>query len=120
MASGAAPSRGASQPATGASFNAGAAQPGHGDEVDHSSAFAPQQEARRAIRDVLELRHRYLVSKGIEEPRHVLTDEERAEFIRCVRADFEDSEEQRALQDTDAGRPAPSGAAGAIIAGIMS
>ena len=50
---------------------------------------------------MLELRHRYLVSKGIEDPRHVLTDEERAEFIRCVRADFEDSEEQRALQDTD-------------------
>ena len=50
---------------------------------------------------VLELRQSYLASKGIENLRHVLTPEERAEFIKRVREEFENSEEQRDLQDAD-------------------
>jgi hypothetical protein len=65
-------------------------------------AFASQQETWRAIRDVLELRQSYLKSKGIEDLRHVLTSDERAELTKRVRAEYENSEEQRALQDTDA------------------
>ena len=64
-------------------------------------AFASQQETWRAIRDVLELRQIYLKSKGIEDLRHVLTSAERAELTKRVRAEYENSEEQRALQDTD-------------------
>ena len=50
---------------------------------------------------VLGLRQSYLASKGIENLRHVLTVEERAEFINRVREEFENSEEQRDLQDAD-------------------
>jgi len=64
-------------------------------------AFASQQETWRAIRDVLELRQSYLKSKGIEDLRHVLTSDERAELTKRVRAEYENSEEQRDLQDTD-------------------
>ena len=64
-------------------------------------AFASQEETWRAIRDVLELRQSYLKSKGIEDLRHVLTSDERAELTKRARADYEDSEEQRVLQDLD-------------------
>ena len=48
-------------------------------------AFASQEETWRAIRDVLELRQSYLKSKGIEDLRHVLTSDERAERTkRCL------------------------------------
>ena len=42
-------------------------------------ACASQEETWRAIRDVLELRQRYLGSKSIEDARHALTSDERAE-----------------------------------------
>ena len=64
-------------------------------------AFASQEETWRAIRNALELRQSYLKSKGIEDLRHVLTSDERAELTERARADFEDSEEQRVLQDLD-------------------
>ena len=64
-------------------------------------AFASQEETWRAIRDVLELRQSYLKSKGIENLRYVLTSAERVELTKRARADYEDSEEQRILQDLD-------------------
>ena len=64
-------------------------------------AFASQQETWRAIRDVLELRQIYLKSKGIEDLRHVLTSDERAELTKRARADYDDPEDQRVLQDVD-------------------
>ena len=50
---------------------------------------------------MLELRQSYLKSKGIEDVRHVLTSDKRAELTKRTRADYEDSEEQRSLQDLD-------------------
>ena len=64
-------------------------------------ACASQEETWRAIRDVLELRQSYLKSKGIKDLRHVLTSDERIELTKRARADYEDSEEQRILQDLD-------------------
>ena len=64
-------------------------------------AFASQEETWRAIRDVLELRQSYLKSKGIENLRYVLTSDERVELTKRARADFEESEAQRILQDLD-------------------
>jgi len=64
-------------------------------------AFASQEETCRTIRNVLELRQSYLKSKGIENLRHVLTNDERAELTKRARADYEDLEEQRVLQHTD-------------------
>ena len=64
-------------------------------------AFAAQEETWRAIRNVLELRQSYLKSRGIEDLRHVLTSAERAEFTKRVREDYEESGEQRALQERD-------------------
>ena len=55
----------------------------------------------RAIWDVLELRKSYLESKGIEDLRHVLSNDERAGFTKRARAEYKDSEEQRVLQDRD-------------------
>ena len=78
-----------------------ASQLGHGDDEDHSRAFASQEETWRAIRDVLELRQSYLKSKGIENRRHVLTSAERAELVARVSREYEETEEQRALQETD-------------------
>ena len=64
-------------------------------------ACASQEETWRAIRDVLELRQSYLKSKGIENLRYVLTSDERVELTKRARADFEESEAQRILQDLD-------------------
>ena len=61
-------------------------------------AFASQEETWRAIRNVLELRQSYLKSKGIEDLRHVPTSDE---LTKRARADYEASEEQRALQARD-------------------
>ena len=72
-----------------------------GDASQPGQACASQEETWRAIRDVLELRQSYLKSKGIEDLRHVLTSDERAELTKRARDDYEDSEEQRALQEKD-------------------
>ena len=72
-----------------------------GDASQLGQACASQEETWRAIRDVLELRQSYLKSKGIEDLRHVLTSDERNELTKRARADYEDSEEQRILQDLD-------------------
>ncbi|MDA8583139.1 hypothetical protein N9L68_02875 [bacterium] len=66
-------------------------------------AFASQEETCQAIRDVLGLRRSYLRSKGIEDLRHVLAGDERAELTKRIRDDYEGSEEQRVMQDTDRG-----------------
>ena len=72
-----------------------------GDASQPDFAFAPQEETWRAIRDVLELRQRYLRSKGIKNPLHVLNSDQRAEFTKGVREDYEESEEQQKLQRND-------------------
>ena len=72
-----------------------------GDASQPDQACASQEETWRAIRDVLELRQSYLKSKGIEDLRHVLTKDERKELSKRAKADYEDSEEQRSLQDLD-------------------
>ena len=64
-------------------------------------ACASEEETWRAIRDVLEVRQSYLKSKGIQNLRYVLTSDERVEFTKRVRADFEESDAQRILQDLD-------------------
>ena len=64
--------------------SADASQLGHGDEEDHSRDLASQEETWRAIRGVLELRHKYLESKGIADRCHVQTDEERGECMRTM------------------------------------
>ena len=51
-------------------------QLGHDGVGHHSNAFASQEETWRAIRGVLELRHKYLESKGIAGRVYVLTGEE--------------------------------------------
>eukprot|EP00959_Pyramimonas_sp_CCMP1952_P199566 4174431-Pyramimonas_sp.AAC.1 len=51
---------------------------------------------------VLRVRHEYLPSKNITDFRHVLTEDQRGEFVKCASADCEHSEYQRALQDRDA------------------
>ena len=80
---------------------ADASQLGDGDEEHQSNAFASQEETCRAIRDVLELRQSYLKSNGIDNLRHVLTSDESAELVGRVRTEYEETEEQRALQDKD-------------------
>ena len=72
-----------------------------GDASQPGQACASQEETWRAIRDVLELRQSYLKSKGIEDLRHVLTKDERKELSKRAKADYEDSEEQRSLQELD-------------------
>ena len=65
-------------------------------------ALASQEETCRAIGNVLELRHSYLESKGIEDPCHILMDAERDELIKRAKAEYEGSEEQQFLQSADA------------------
>ena len=50
---------------------------------------------------MLELRHKYLESKGIADRGHALTDEERGELTKRVRDEYEASEGQRVLQEKD-------------------
>ena len=72
-------------------------------------ALASQEETCRAIGNVLELRHSYLESKGIEDPFHILMDAERDELIKWAKAQYEGSEEQRFLQSADARKWKPKG-----------
>ena len=72
-----------------------------GDASQPDFAFAPQEETWRAIKDVLELRQRYLRRKGIRNPLHVLNNDQRAEFTKGVREEYEESEEQQQLQRKD-------------------
>ena len=72
-------------------------------------ALASQEETCRAIGNVLELRHSYLESKGIEDPCHILMDAERDELIKRAKAEYEGSEEQRFLQSADARKWKPKG-----------
>ena len=72
-------------------------------------ALASQEETCRAIGNVLELRHSYLERKGIEDPFHILMDAERDELIKCAKAEYEGSEEQRFLQSADAKKWKPKG-----------
>ena len=101
------------QPAEGDA--AGAPQPGS----DYDSAFASQEETGRAILAVLRARHEFLRSKNITDLRHKLTEYERAQLVKDVRQEYEDSEEQRALQERDAAKgkakdkTPPKGARGA-------
>ena len=100
------------QPAEGDS--AGAPQPGS----DYDTAFASQAETARAILSVLQVRHEFLRSKNIADLRHVLTDTQRGELVKCVRKKYEVSEQQLALQERDAekgkakGKTAKQGADG--------
>ena len=71
------------------------------DASQPDSAFAPQEETWRAIRDVLELRRRYLKRKGIKDPLYVLNSRQRAEFTQGARKEYEESEEQQVLQNRD-------------------
>ena len=71
------------------------------DASQPDGAFAPQEETWRAIRGVLELRQRYLKSKGIKNLAHVLNKEQRAEFTRGARKEYEETEEQQHLQKKD-------------------
>ena len=68
---------------------------------DSDTAFASQAETVRAIQSVLRIRHDYLRSKNITNLRHVLTEPQRAELVKEVRREYEQSEEQLSLQKRD-------------------
>ena len=90
-----------------------AGAPQHGSEYD--TAFASQEETGRAILSVLKLRHDFLRSKNIDDMRYVLTEPERQELVRVARDQYEQSRQQRALQERDVekgkarGKSAPQG-----------
>ena len=80
----------------------GASQPGQEDEGgEDSTALASEEETGRGILSVLQLRHEFLRSKGIADMSHVFTKAERSEFTSLARQTYEESEEQRILQDRD-------------------
>ena len=60
-------------------------------ELDH--AFASEQETFRAIRGVLERRRIYLQSKGIKNLGHKMDEDQRAEFCKEVREEYENLED---------------------------
>ena len=62
-------------------------------ELDH--AFASEQETFRALRDVLERRQIYLQSKGIKNLDHKMDEDQRAEFCKEVREEYENLEDQQ-------------------------
>ena len=68
-------------------------------ELDH--AFASEQETFRAIRDVLERRQIYLQSKGIKNLGHKMGEDQRAEFCKEVREEYENLEDQQTRQAND-------------------
>ena len=68
-------------------------------ELDH--AFASEQETFRAIRDVLERRQIYLQSKGIKNLGHKMDEDQRAEFCKEVREEYENLEDQQKKQAND-------------------
>ena len=59
-------------------------------ELDH--AFASEQETFLVIRGVLERRWIYLQRKGIKNPGHILDEDQRAEFCKEVRKEYENLE----------------------------
>ena len=68
-------------------------------ELDH--AFGSEQETFRAIRDVLERRQIYLQSKGIKNLGHKMDEDQRAEFCKEVREEYENLEDQQKKQAND-------------------
>ena len=68
-------------------------------ELDH--AFASEQETFLAIRGVLERRWIYLQRKGIKNPGHILDEDQRAEFCKEVRKEYENGEDQQTRQAND-------------------
>ncbi len=71
-------------------------------QEDNDTAFASQEETARGILSVLRVRDEFLRSKNIDDPRHVLTEDERAELVKWTRQEYERSERQLALQERDA------------------
>ena len=68
-------------------------------ELDH--AFASEQETFRALRDVLERRQIYFQSKGIKNLDHKMDEDQRAEFCKEVREEYENLEDQQTRQAHD-------------------
>ena len=68
-------------------------------ELDH--AFASEQETFLVIRGVLERRWIYLQRKGIKNPGHILDEDQRAEFCKEVREEYENLEDQQKKQAHD-------------------
>ena len=68
-------------------------------ELDH--AFASEQETFLVIRGVLERRWIYLQRKGIKNPGHILDEDQRAEFCKEVRKEYENLEDQQTRQASD-------------------
>ena len=64
-------------------------------------ASASQEETWRAIKRVLDRRQKYLKSKGINEVRHPMNDEQKEEFCKLERAVFHKSDEQQKRQESD-------------------
>ena len=60
-----------------------------------------EQETFRAIRDVLERRQIYLQSKGIKNLDHKMDEDQRAEFCKEVREEYENLEDQQTRQAHD-------------------
>ena len=60
-----------------------------------------EQETFRAIRDVLERRQIYLQSKGINNLGHKMDEDQRAEFCKEVRKEYENLEDQQTRQAND-------------------
>ncbi len=71
-------------------------------EEDVGTAFASQQETARAIASVLRVRHDFLRSNKIDDPRHVLTDSERQELVQRVQKAYWQTPRQRQLERRDA------------------
>ncbi len=80
----------------------GVSQPGKEHEVDEgSTAFASREETRQAILSVLQLRQKFMWSKGVANMRYVLTGNERGEPAKAARFSYETYEEQLHLQTRD-------------------
>ena len=60
-----------------------------------------EQETFRAIRDVLERRQIYLQSKGIKNLGHKMDEDQRGEFCKEVREEYENLEDQQKKQAHD-------------------
>ena len=60
-----------------------------------------EEDTFRAIRDVLERRWSYLRRKGIKNLGHILDENQRVEFCKAVRKEYEDLKDQQARQAND-------------------
>ena len=78
------------------------------------TAYASQEETGQAILCVLQVREEFLRRKNITNARRVLTPSERGELVQSARQEYEESEEQLALQERDAvkGKAAGKGSKG--------